>query len=149
MTMKKLILFCLMLVSFTGFSQEIHPVLSQPQITEKPIEEKSDKTDNIYNSVEKMPEYPGGITEFYKYVAQNYQIPREFQEQGVGAILIVNFIVETDGSLTNITVTRDLGFGTAEEAIRVLKKSKKWNPGIQEEKPVRVNYKLPIRLEIQ
>ncbi|MGE4348010.1 MAG: energy transducer TonB, partial [Flavobacteriaceae bacterium] len=57
--------------------------------------------------------------------------------------------VETDGSLTDIKVIRDLGYGTGAEAVRVLKKSKKWKPGTQNGKPVRVKYTLPISINIQ
>ena len=66
---------------------------------------------------------------------------------GEGNILI-SFVVETDGSLSDVKVVRDLGFGTKEEALRLMSKSPKWSPGIQDGKPVRVAYNLPIRLKI-
>ncbi|HTG67178.1 MAG TPA: energy transducer TonB, partial [Flavobacterium sp.] len=59
----------------------------------------------------------------------------------------VSFVVEKDGSLTDIKVLRDIGYGTGKEAIRVLQKSPKWNPGIQNGKPVRVQYSLPITIQ--
>jgi len=59
---------------------------------------------------------------------------------------LISFIVETDGSLTDIKLVRDLGFGTGQEALRLLKNSPKWSPGKQDGKPVRVAYNLPIRL---
>jgi periplasmic protein TonB len=60
--------------------------------------------------------------------------------------VIVNFIVDVDGSITDVRVIKDIGNGTGEEAVRVLNTSPKWSPGIYKEKPVRVRYTLPIAL---
>ena len=66
--------------------------------------------------------------------------------QGFKGKLIVSFIIETDGRLSDIKVLKDLGYGTSEEAIRVLQSSPKWIPGKQNGKPVRVAYSLPINI---
>jgi len=97
----------------------------------------------IYNSVEKRPDFPGGIQKFYEFVAQNFQIPAVDDLQGK---VYIQFIVEVDGSLSNFVNLRDIGHGTGEEAIRVLKLSPKWIPGEEEGKPVRVQYSLPISI---
>lgn|SRR5690606_5963766 len=102
----------------------------------------------VYTAVEVMPEYPGGINEFRKYIYNKFRAPdvsRDLKGQ-----VIVNFIVEPDGSLSNIKVLRDnVGYGAAEEAIRVVKTSKKWNPGIQNGRNVRVSFTLPIQINIR
>lgn len=98
---------------------------------------------HVYTSVEVMPEYPGGIAEFYKYVQRNFRVPRGASDGQI----IVSFVVEVDGSLTNIKVLRDLGFGSGDQAVRLLEKSKKWNPGVQNGRSVRVSYTLPIRIQ--
>ena len=96
----------------------------------------------VYNAVEVRPDFPGGIQKFYDFVSKNYRAP----EEDVKGKVFVQFVVEKDGSLTDIKVMRDLGYGTGAEAIRVLKKSPKWKPGIQNGRPVRVLYSLPISI---
>ncbi len=102
-----------------------------------------------FNAVEVQPSFPGGPAAFLKWVGDNYRYPQMAQEQGVNGTVHVSFVVERDGSLTDIKVLRDLKYGTGEEAKRVLQKSPKWKPGIQNGRPVRVSYSLPIRLNMQ
>lgn len=90
-----------------------------------------------------IPTFPGGLSEFYKYVAKNFKMPKDFKSKDK---LIVSFIVEKDGSLSNINVKQDLGFGTKEEAIRVLKNSPKWIPATANKEEVRYQYVLPIQI---
>jgi protein TonB len=106
-----------------------------------------EEVDNqIYNTagIEVKPDFPGGINKFYKFVGDNYQTP---EEDGLKGKVYVTFVVEKDGSLTDIKVIRDIGYGTGKEAIRVLKKSPRWAPGVQNGKPVRVLYSLPITIQ--
>jgi periplasmic protein TonB len=104
---------------------------------------------NIYNSagIEVQPEFPGGAAGFMRYVQRNYRTP-EVEEDLKGRVF-VEFVVEKDGSLTDIKVLRDLGFGTGAEAIRMLKNAPKWKPGVQNGKTIRVKYSLPIMLDIK
>ncbi|QNL51376.1 TonB family protein [Olivibacter sp. SDN3] len=102
-----------------------------------------------FNAVEVQPTFPGGMQEFYKWVGKNYNYPQMAKEQGVNGSIHVSFVVERDGSLTDIKVLRDLKYGTGEEAVRMLKASPKWKPGIQNGRPVRVSYSLPIKLNLQ
>ena len=86
--------------------------------------------------------------EFYKYVNKNFRIPEI--DQDMKAKIYVSFVVEKDGSMTAIKVLRDPGYGLGNEAIRVLKSmKKKWTPGIQNGKPVRASYNLPITINIR
>ncbi len=107
------------------------------------VVEESD--DQVYSTagIEVKPEFPGGMEKFYKFVFNNYRTP---DEGGLKGKVYVTFVVEKDGSLTDIKVLRDIGYGTGKEAIRVLQKCPKWNPGIQNGKPVRVLYSLPISI---
>jgi len=98
--------------------------------------------------LDKMPEFPGGINKFYSYVGNNFEKPE------IDAIatfrVYVSFVIEKDGSMTDIKVVRDPGYGLGKEAIRVLKSLKtKWSPGIIGSKPVRTAYNLPIAVEMQ
>ncbi len=102
-----------------------------------------------FASVEVVPEFPGGgQAAFTKFLSKNYRYPAMAREQGVSGRVIMSFVVEKDGSLTDIKVLRDLGFGTGEEAIRLLKSSPRWKPGIQNGRPVRVAYTLPFKLDL-
>ncbi|MFE3868029.1 energy transducer TonB [Flavobacterium sp. LS2P90] len=105
-----------------------------------------EEDNQIYNTagIEVKPEFPGGMDKFYSYVGKNYQTP---EEEGLKGKVYVTFVVEKDGSLTDIKVIRDIGYGTGKEAIRVLKKSPRWTPGVQNGKPVRVLYSLPITIQ--
>ncbi|MGJ1261562.1 energy transducer TonB [Sphingobacterium spiritivorum] len=118
------------------------------EITGKSTGTLSGGDDKIHNIValEIQPEPIGGIKAFMKWVGDNYQYPSAALEQGVNGVVMVSFVIEKDGSLTDIKVGRDLNFGTGDAAIALLKKARKWNPGIQNGRPVRVAYSLPIRL---
>lgn len=104
---------------------------------------------NVYSSagIEVQPEFPGGWAKFGQYVAKNYRTPEV--EQDLKGRVFVEFVVEKDGSLTDIKVVRDLGFGTGAEAIRMLKNAPRFKPGVQNGKTIRVRYSLPIMLDIK
>jgi hypothetical protein len=99
---------------------------------------------NKKTSIETAPMWPGGVQKFYEYIAKNYRTP---YVEGLRGKVIVSFIVDTDGSLVNLMIVKDLGYGTGKEAIRVLKKCPKWTPGMQNGKPVRCEYTLPITIQ--
>ena len=90
-----------------------------------------------------IPTFPGGISEFYKFLAKNFKMPKNFNSNEK---MIVSFIVEKDGSLSTFDVKKDLGSGTKEEAIRVLKSSPKWIPAKVNNETVRYQYVLPIQM---
>jgi protein TonB len=98
----------------------------------------------IFTSVEQVPEFPGGLDKFGAYLGKAIRYPAVARENGTQGRVIVTFVVEKDGSLTDIKVTRGIGSGCDEEAVRVLKNSPKWKPGIQNGRPVRVQYSVPI-----
>ncbi|MGV8879940.1 MAG: energy transducer TonB [Sphingobacteriaceae bacterium] len=103
-----------------------------------------------FASVEVLPKFPnGGDAAFGKYLGNSINYPAMAKENNIQGRVIVSFIVEKDGSLTDIKVLRDIGGGCGEEAIRVLKKSPKWTPGIQNGRPVRVAYTCPIAFSLQ
>lgn len=104
------------------------------------------ESDSIYNTagMEVKPDFLGGIGEFYKYFAKNYRTPNVKRLNGK---VYVTFVIERDGSIVDIKVLRDIGYGTGEEAIRVLNKSPKWIPGEQDGKKVRCSFTLPITVD--
>jgi hypothetical protein len=92
-------------------------------------------------SSEPKKNFSGGIGKFYTYVMQHFRLP---EDEDISGKIIVSFVVEIDGSLSDIHIIKDLGYGTGKQIIDILKKSPKWKPGIQNGKPVRVMYNLPI-----
>jgi protein TonB len=98
--------------------------------------------------LDRVPQFPGGIENFYKYVGRNFRQPEISDEMQVR--VIVSFVIEKDGSLTDIRVVRDPGYGLAQEAIRVLRSLKtKWQPGYIKGEPVRTAYTLPIVVQMK
>lgn len=127
------------------FSQEINS--SSPTIDAVPTRSVEVHDENqIYNStgLETKPEFPGGNSMFYKYVSNNFRMPKA--KDFKGGKVIVSFVIEKDGSVTDIKVIRHPGFETDKETVRLLKSSPKWKPGIQNGKNVRALYTLPINL---
>lgn len=106
-------------------------------------------SDHIFQSVEIDPVPPGGMRAFMEWVGKNYDYPQSAIEAGVNGQVQVSFVVERDGSLTDIKVVRDLKYGTGDAAVKLLSKAAKWAPGVQNGRPVRVAYTLPIRLNLQ
>src|SRR6195952_3584511 len=98
----------------------------------------------IFTSVEQVPEFPGGLEAFGKYLGKSIRYPAVARENGTQGRVIVSFVCEKDGSLTDVKVARDIGDGCGDEAVRVIKASPKWSPGIQNGRPVRVAYSVPI-----
>jgi hypothetical protein len=91
-----------------------------------------------------QPEFPGGIIAFYKFIGTNFKVPSELKGSGKVSL---TFMVEKDGSLSEFEILKDIGFGTGEEVIRVLKLAPKWIPGKKNNENVRVKYSLPIQIE--
>ncbi|EKT4499409.1 energy transducer TonB [Flavobacterium psychrophilum] len=99
-------------------------------------------------TLDRNPNFPGGINEFLKTVGKKFTTPELDEEKTIK--ILVYFVVERDGTLSNITVPDNPGFGLDIEAIRVLKAIKtKWEPGIYKGKPVRTSYSLPIVVKTQ
>lgn len=126
----------------TGTANGTTGTIESPSI---PIDDG--KAINNTAQLDKLPEFPGGINKFYSYVGNNFKKP-EIDETNKMRIF-VSFVIEKDGSMTDIKVIKDPGYGLGKEAIRVLKSlNTKWSPGIINSKPVRTSYNLPITIEM-
>lgn len=108
-------------------------------------------TEGIYEvgSIEVYPEFEGGMKAWAKYIQKNLRYPGMAQEKGVQGKVYISFVVEKDGSVSNVQLLRGIGAGCDEEALRVIAKSPKWKPGIQNGRTVRVRYNMPISFAIQ
>lgn len=99
----------------------------------------------IFTVVEEEPaSFPGGEDEMYKFIAKNLQYPEEAKKKGIEGKVHVSFVVEVDGSITNVKVLRDIGGGCGEAAVRVVKSMPKWNPAKQNGEYVRMLMILPF-----
>lgn len=109
----------------------------------KPAEEQSDE---IYAVIETPASFPGGLSKFYTYVGKNIKMPREVWSGAVNGKVIVQFVIDSTGTIPpeTIIVTQSLCKQCDVEAIRLIKGSPKWNPGLQKDKPVRQRMSLPI-----
>lgn len=103
----------------------------------------------IFLVVEDMPMFPGGEAAMYKFIGKNIEYPRMAKESGISGRVFVTFVVERDGKVTDVQVLRGIGGGCDEEAVRVIQAMPKWTPGKQRGKPVRVQYRMPIKFTLQ
>ena len=104
----------------------------------------SQSKQNVYDMVEQMPEFPGGMPAMIDFLQANLKYPEDAIKQNVGGRVLVMFVVEPDGSLSNVGVARKVFPSLDAEAIRVVKTMPKWKPGKEKGKPVRVNFTLPV-----
>ncbi|UBM62088.1 M56 family metallopeptidase [Candidatus Sulfidibacterium hydrothermale] len=111
-------------------------------------------TGQVFQVVEKMPQFPGGLKALMQYLADNITYPAEAKKAGVEGRVFVNFIVEKDGSISHFKILRSIGTGAAREAInhevlKALMGMPHWIPGYQHGKPVRVSFNLPVKFSLQ
>ena len=124
-------------------------VFSTKATAQKALNKADVKEKDLYvlADVEKLPEFPGGLTEFYKFIGKNFKMSAEANKIKIKGKAYMQFIIEKDGSLSDIKTIKDPGYGLGDEAIRVLKLSPKWTAATQEGKAVRVMYSLPITFQ--
>ena len=112
------------------------------------VEEEEDES-FVFVSVEKMPEFPGGDMALLKWISENLSYPTIAAENGVQGRVSCTFVVNADGSVSDVSVVRPLDPNLDKEAIRVLQKLPKFRPGEQRGKPVRVKYSVPVRFQLK
>ncbi len=106
---------------------------------------QSDDSDNsVYAMVDEMAQFPGGQAEMLKYLQENLQYPEAAKANNVHGRVFVKFVVERDGSLSDIQIFRGLGSGCDEEAIRLIQSMPKWQPGKNKGKEVRTSKTVPV-----
>jgi TonB family protein len=98
---------------------------------------------------EQMPSFSGGQASLLRFLSGNTKYPESAKKHKIEGMIIVQFIVEKNGSLTNLLIVKGLGYGCDEETLRLVRMMPKWQPGYQKGKPVRVRFNLPIRFKIK
>lgn len=112
-------------------------------------ESSSIETGKVYDVVEHMPQFPGGPSAMFKFLADNIHYPEEAEKKGAQGRVIIAFIVECDGSVSNPKVTTSAEEHLDKEALRLVKSMPKWIPGTQGGHPVRVKYTVPVTFRLQ
>jgi periplasmic protein TonB len=107
--------------------------------------EEEIEEDVIFTVVEDQPQFPGGESARVKFLSDNLRYPTMAREAGIQGTVFVTFVVERDGSVTDVRVLRGIGGGCDEEAVRVVQNMPRWQPGRQRGQPVRVQFNMPIR----
>jgi len=118
------------------------------EITDERSDPKKVFTGKVYDLVDEMPSFPGGLEELYKWIDNNVQYPAVARENGIEGRVILKFIVEKDGSLSDSTVIHSVHPMVDREALRLVGQMPKWNPGKRAGIPVRVRYCLPIKFKL-
>ena len=119
------------------------PVRSEPLNKPQPV-----NSTRVYDVVEQMPSFPGGISGLRTYLNQNTRYPAVAQENCVQGRVVVSFVVEKDGHISDVTVLRSVDPSLDKEAIRVVRNMPRWTPGKQEGEPVRVRYNVPVSFRL-
>ena len=110
--------------------------------------EEIDTDNDAFNVVEQMPQFPGGELELLKVLSENVKYPEAAEETGTQGRVVAQFIVEADGSITNVKVVKKVSEEIDAEAVRVIKAMPKWKPGMQKGQPVRVKYTIPVTFRL-
>ena len=132
-------------ISFDEFMDGLDMDVNYVVMEEEEIEE-----DTPIIKAEKMPTFQGGdLMKFREWVQKRLRYPQIAQENNIAGRVTLSFVIEKDGTLTNIEVMQSPDRSLSEEAIRVLKTSPKWEPGKQRNQPVRVKYTLPVAFQIR
>lgn len=134
--MKKLILMTVMAVFCLTTAKAQKTIVSQ-------------KNQKVFEIVEQMPEYPGGMMAMMEFLQKNMKYPADAEKQKVQGKVMVSFIVETNGSISDVKVMKNVFPSLDAEAIRVVKAMPRWTPGKQKGKVVRVHFSLPITYRLK
>lgn len=115
---------------------------------------KTEKTtttteDNVFTVVEQMPMFPGGDSALMNYLCKTVKYPEVAAKNGVQGRVVVGFIIEPDGSITNVRILRGVDPSLDREAMRVVSEMPKWTPGVKDGKKVRVRYQEPVAFRLQ
>lgn len=109
----------------------------------------SQSNQNVYDVVEQMPEYPGGMEAMIEFLSTNVKYPEDAIKQNIGGRVMVMFVIEPDGSVTNVRVAKKVFPSLDAEAVRVVKTMPKWKPGKEKGRAVRVNFTIPVIFSIK
>ena len=118
-------------------------------LAQKTVVSQKDQKEDPFNVVEDMPAFPGGMEAMSQFISSNIKYPADAKKQKVDGRVLVNFVVEKDGSITEVKVIKPAFPSLDAEAIRVVKAMPKWKPGYQNGQAVRVQFTMPINFSLK
>lgn len=107
-------------------------------------EKKTENSDVVFTVVENEAEFPGGVEAMNRFMAENIKYPTLAKQKNIEGKVIISFIVEKNGTLSDIRTIKDIGEGCGDEGVRIVKLMPKWKPAKQKGQPVRQQFLLPI-----
>ena len=148
--MRKLfILFAAVMMAAGTMAQDYNPIYPQECSQDEVIGTDQDGI-VIFKVVDQMPEFPGGVNAFVLYLQKNLRYPMKARKNGIEGRVLVQFVVEKDGRISDIDVIRSSGNEMLDkEAVRVIHSMPRWKPGSNKGKPVRVSYTAPINFRLR
>ena len=132
-------------IPFTLDIESSEEMVLEDYVFEEPKEEIAEV---VFRIVEEQPAPVGGYSAFYEYIGKKLKYPAQARRMDIEGKVFIEFIVDKDGSITEVTVMKGIGGGCDEEAVRVIKSSPKWKPGKQRGQPVKVKMVVPITFKL-
>lgn len=123
--------------------------VERAEIEQPKPEPKKEEDNKVFDVVEQQPAFPGGQGALLSWLSQNIHYPAVAEENGIQGRVVVSFVVEKDGSISNVQVVRGVDPSLDKEAARVVKSMPKWTPGKQNGQAVRVKYNVPVTFKLQ
>ena len=128
--------------------RDLTPDIQKPESVEMPNGMAVDAQEKVFDVVEQMPEYPGGVQALLEYLQTNVRYPEEAEKQNIEGRVILTFVVGKDGSIRNAKVVKSVDPLLDAEALRVINAMPNWMPGRQNGKPVAVKYTVPLSFHL-
>jgi protein TonB len=144
--MKTFLITTLLFLSFTCIRAQT--TLPPPPPTPPDVDRTGKADSSKLLPTNQNPEFPGGLNEFYKFLSNGIKYPLNARKNKIHGRVDISFIVETDGSLTDIKVSRSVSPDLDDEALRLIKSSPKWKPGVKNGKLIPVKYSVPINFSL-
>ena len=135
-------------VTFDQGSEEGQQVLKQNEAVVEKVEQKEEET-KVFEVVEQMPQFPGGDAALMQYLSSHIKYPVVAEENGIQGRVVCTFVVERNGSITDVRVVKSVDPSLDKEAVRVIKSMPNWIPGKQNGSAVRVKYTVPVTFRLQ
>ena len=135
-------------VTFDQGSEEGQQVLKQNEVVVEKVEQKEEET-KVFEVVEQMPQFPGGDAALMQYLSSHIKYPVVAEENGIQGRVVCTFVVERNGSITDVRVVKSVDPSLDKEAVRVIKSMPNWIPGKQNGSAVRVKYTVPVTFRLQ
>ncbi len=146
---KQLLSIAFPLVLLPFLASRLNSTFSSDTLQQDSTSQQKKDTAIVFHFVEMMPVFPGGETQLMEFLRKNINYPKKVREAEIEGRVLVTFVVDEEGSLSEFKLLKDIGYGCGDEVIRVLKLMPNWTPGTQSGKKVKVQYNLPVLFSLE